>query len=76
MEDLLRRETWIRQTDDDRGRQGAGAGLGFRRGVLIGHGGGARVAHRHALEHAAEVEKIVVLDIIPTRAVWITLTMR
>jgi hypothetical protein len=34
------------------------------------------VAHRHALDHAAEVEKIVILDIIPTRAVWITLTMR
>jgi haloacetate dehalogenase len=46
------------------------AALGFNRVVLIGHDRGARVAHRYALDHPAEVEKLVVLDIIPTRAVW------
>jgi haloacetate dehalogenase len=44
--------------------------LGFERVVLVGHDRGARVAHRYALEHPAEVEKLVLLDIIPTRAVW------
>jgi haloacetate dehalogenase len=44
--------------------------LGFERLVLVGHDRGARVAHRYTLEHPSEVERLVVLDIIPTRAVW------
>lgn len=37
---------------------------------LVGHDRGARVAHRYALDHPAEVQKLVVLDIIPTHAMW------
>jgi haloacetate dehalogenase len=44
--------------------------LGYQRLVLVGHDRGARVAHRYALDHADEVERLAVLDIIPTREVW------
>jgi haloacetate dehalogenase len=42
--------------------------LGHRRiALLAGHDRGARVAHRYALDHPAEVERLAVLDVVPTR---------
>lgn len=43
--------------------------LGFDRLSLVGHDRGARVSHRYGLDYASEVDRIVVLDIIPTREV-------
>lgn len=40
--------------------------LGFERFRLAGHDRGARVAHRLALDHSNAVEKLALLDIIPT----------
>ncbi|TMR99818.1 alpha/beta hydrolase [Nonomuraea basaltis] len=44
--------------------------LGHTTLTLAGHDRGARVAHRYALDHPAEVERLVVMDIIPTREMW------
>jgi haloacetate dehalogenase len=44
--------------------------LGHRRVALVGHDRGARVAHRYALDHPEEVERLAVLDVIPTRAMF------
>jgi haloacetate dehalogenase len=44
--------------------------LGHERVALVGHDRGARVAHRYALDHPDEVERLAVLDIIPTRAMF------
>ena len=44
--------------------------LGFDRVSVVGHDRGARVAHRWALDHPDEVERLVVLDIVPTRAMF------
>jgi haloacetate dehalogenase len=44
--------------------------LGFRSFRLAGHDRGGRVAHRLALDHPERVERIAMLDIIPTRAVF------
>jgi haloacetate dehalogenase len=46
------------------------AQLGFRRFAVAGHDRGARVAYRLALDHPALVERLAVLDIVPTAAVW------
>ncbi len=43
--------------------------LGHRRVVLVGHDRGARVAHRYALDHPGEVDRLALLDVIPTREV-------
>ncbi len=40
--------------------------LGHERFMLIGHDRGARVAHRLTLDHGARVEKLAVVDIVPT----------
>ena len=40
--------------------------LGFERFALAGHDRGGRVAYRLALDHPERVEKLAVLDIIPT----------
>jgi haloacetate dehalogenase len=40
--------------------------FGHERFTVISHDRGARVAHRLALDHAARVEKLAVLDIVPT----------
>jgi haloacetate dehalogenase len=40
--------------------------LGHERFALVGHDRGGRVAHRLALDHAARVSKLAVLDIAPT----------
>ena len=44
--------------------------LGYERFRLIGHDRGGRVAHRLALDHPEAVEKLVVLDIAPTAAMY------
>ncbi|SEM51802.1 alpha/beta fold hydrolase [Nonomuraea pusilla] len=44
--------------------------LGHSSLVLAGHDRGARVAHRYALDHPGEVERLVVMDVIPTREMW------
>jgi haloacetate dehalogenase len=40
--------------------------LGFPRFAVAGHDRGGRVAYRMALEHADRIEKLAVLDIVPT----------
>jgi len=42
------------------------ASLGFGRFQVVAHDRGARVAHRLALDHPAAVQKLAVLDIVPT----------
>ncbi|MFN4166572.1 MAG: alpha/beta fold hydrolase, partial [Ferrovibrio sp.] len=44
--------------------------LGHETFFLAGHDRGARVAHRLALDHAARVRKLAVLDIAPTREMY------
>ena len=45
--------------------------LGHRRiALLAGHDRGARVAHRLALDHPEEVERLAVLDVVPTREMF------
>ena len=46
------------------------AALGFGRFAVVGHDRGARVAHRMALDHAAAVERLAVLDIAPTATMY------
>jgi haloacetate dehalogenase len=44
--------------------------LGFGRIAVTGHDRGGRVAHRWALDRPDQVERLAVLDIVPTRAMW------
>jgi haloacetate dehalogenase len=44
--------------------------LGFRRFSVAGHDRGGRVAYRLALDHPDRVERIAVLDILPTETAW------
>lgn len=44
--------------------------LGHRRFMVAGHDRGGRVAYRMALDHPAIVEKLAVLDIVPTADAW------
>ena len=44
--------------------------LGFETATVIGHDRGARVAHRWGLDRPEEIERLVVMDIIPTHAMW------
>jgi haloacetate dehalogenase len=46
------------------------AQLGFRRFAVAGHDRGGRVAYRLALDHPERVERLAVLDIVPTAAAW------
>jgi haloacetate dehalogenase len=46
--------------------------LGFDRFAVVGHDRGARVAHRMALDHPDAVERLAVLDIMPTLHVYST----
>ena len=46
------------------------AGLGFERFSLAGHDRGGRVAYRLALDHPDRVQRLAVLDIVPTETVW------
>lgn len=44
--------------------------LGFERVAVVGHDRGARVAHRWALDRPEQVERLAVLDILPTREMF------
>lgn len=44
--------------------------LGHVRFALVGHGRGARVGYRLALDSPERIEKLALLDIIPTSSVW------
>ena len=44
--------------------------LGFDRFSVAGHDRGGRVAYRLALDHAERVERLAVLDIVPTEDAW------
>jgi haloacetate dehalogenase len=44
--------------------------LGFARFAVAGHDRGGRVAHRMAIDHVAKVQRLVVLDISPTRLMF------
>jgi haloacetate dehalogenase len=44
--------------------------LGFRRFSVAGHDRGGRVAYRLALDHPERVERLAVLDIVPTVDAW------
>jgi haloacetate dehalogenase len=46
------------------------AKLGHARFRLAGHDRGGRVAYRLALDHAAKVERMATLDIVPTYDMW------
>jgi haloacetate dehalogenase len=50
------------------------AALGFPRFALAGHDRGARVAHRMALDHPERVSRLAVLDIAPTRTMYLRTT--
>ena len=45
--------------------------LGFSSASVVGHDRGARVAHRWALDRPDQVARLVLLDIIPTREMWL-----
>lgn len=45
------------------------AALGFERFTVVGHDRGARTAHRMALDHPQVLDRLGVLDIVPTRYV-------
>jgi haloacetate dehalogenase len=44
--------------------------LGFGRFSVAGHDRGGRVAYRMALDHPDRIEKLAVLDVLPTEVVW------
>jgi len=46
------------------------AALGHQRFRVVGHDRGGRVAHRLALDHPDRVERLAVLDIVPTRTIF------
>jgi len=46
------------------------ASLGHSRYCVMGHDRGARVAHRLAMDYSDQVQKLVVLDIVPTHTVF------
>lgn len=48
--------------------------LGIERLLVCGHDRGGRVAYRMALDHPRRVEKLVLLDIVPTWDMWHRLT--
>ena len=45
-------------------------GLGVQTFSVAGHDGGGRVAYRLALDHPDRVDRIAVLDVLPTAEVW------
>jgi haloacetate dehalogenase len=44
--------------------------LGHQRFMIAGHDRGGRVAYRLALDHPERVDRLAVLDIVPTEEVW------
>jgi haloacetate dehalogenase len=49
--------------------------LGHDKFLLAGHDRGGRVSYRLALDHPGRVEKLAVLDIIPTHTMWQNFTV-
>jgi len=49
--------------------------LGFQQFAVVGHDRGGRVAHRMALDYPGCVQKLVVLDISPTRVMYAATNM-
>ncbi len=49
--------------------------LGFETFYLAGHDRGARVSHRLTLDHPGRVKKLAILDIAPTRAMYLKTDM-
>jgi haloacetate dehalogenase len=45
--------------------------LGFERFRVVGHDRGGRVAHRMVLDHEGRIERWAVLDIVPTRTMYL-----
>jgi pimeloyl-ACP methyl ester carboxylesterase len=43
---------------------------GFERAAVVGHDRGARVAYRWALDHPGQVDRLAVLDVVPTREMF------
>lgn len=50
--------------------------LGHRRFAVVGHDRGGRVAHRLALDHADRVERLALIDIVPTLDMYEATEMR
>jgi len=46
------------------------ARLGFDRFAVVGHDRGARVAYRAALDHPSSIDRLALLDVLPTDTVW------
>jgi haloacetate dehalogenase len=44
--------------------------LGFERFAVAGHDRGGRVAYRLALDHPDRIDRLAVLDIVPTETAW------
>src|SRR5437667_1031765 len=44
--------------------------LGFPRFFVAGHDRGGRVAYRMALDHSERIDRLAILDILPTDIVW------
>jgi haloacetate dehalogenase len=44
--------------------------FGFKQFAVVGHDRGGRVGHRMALDHAARVTRLTVLDIVPTHKLY------
>src|SRR5262249_50232130 len=44
--------------------------LGFRHFAVAGHDRGGRVAYRMALDHPGRIDRLAVLDVVPTATVW------
>ncbi|MCL4189268.1 MAG: alpha/beta hydrolase [Rhodobacteraceae bacterium] len=49
---------------------GVMAALGHPRFAAVGHDRGARVAYRMALDHPGRIERLVLMDILPTVSMW------
>ena len=49
------------------------AQLGHQRFAVLGHDRGARAGYRLALDHPERVERLVMLDIVPTHVMWSTM---
>jgi haloacetate dehalogenase len=52
------------------------ARLGFDRFAVVGHDRGGRVAHRLALDHGERVERLALIDIVPTLDMYERVDMR
>ena len=50
--------------------------LGFNRFKVAGHDRGARVTHRMALDHPAKIDRMMLMDIVPTLHFYENLTQR